>query len=63
MESARIKELSKSSKKSKMSKSEVGPIAAEKTLNDILYDSFRFKKHAAVKSRDMIVKNYFLKKV
>lgn len=34
-ESARIRELFENNKKSKMYKTEVGPIAVEKTMNDI----------------------------
>ncbi|KAI5648477.1 hypothetical protein M9H77_34482 [Catharanthus roseus] len=59
-ESARIRELSESSKKTRLTKSDVGLISAEKALNDIFYDKFHAKKYTLVKTRGMIVENYFV---
>lgn len=62
-EFARIREFLESSKKTRINKSYVGLFFAEKALNDIFCDNFYAKKYTLVKTRGMIVENYFVEEV
>ncbi|KAI5681721.1 hypothetical protein M9H77_02949 [Catharanthus roseus] len=63
IESARIRKLSESNKKTRMTKSDVGLISVDKALNDIFYDNLHVKKYITVKMRGMIVENCFAEKI
>ncbi|KAI5663347.1 hypothetical protein M9H77_22670 [Catharanthus roseus] len=58
-ESTRIRELSESSKRTRIIKSGFRLVSAEKALNDIFYDNFHAKKYNLVKTRGITVENYF----
>lgn len=58
-ESARIKGLLESRKKTRKTKNDVGLISTDKALSDTFYDNFHLKKHVVVKTKGMIVENRF----
>lgn len=58
-DSARIRELSESGKKTRMTKSDAGFISTVKALNDIFYDNFDINKYTMVKTRRMIIEQCF----
>ncbi|KAI5675954.1 hypothetical protein M9H77_06904 [Catharanthus roseus] len=52
-ESARIKGLLESRKKTRKTKNDVGLISTDKALSDTFYDNFHLKKHVVVKTKGL----------